>query len=242
MSENVIKITNLSKKYILKHQKPTLVENIFNFGKKEEIFALKDVNLKIKKGSKIGIIGNNGSGKTTLLKVIAGITNPTFGEVKVNGRVAALLDLQAGFHPELSGNENIYLNGMLLGMKKQEIKNSMNKIKDFANLGKFIETPFYTYSSGMALRLGFSIAIHSNPDILLMDDNTMFVGDKAFRQKIRDKVNQLNEKGKTVLFVTHWAEYLRENTDELVLLNKGQLIMKDCPDKVINYYSGLKKG
>jgi len=230
-----IKLSNISKKYILHHEKPTLVENIFSFRRKEEIWALKDINLEIKKGEKIGIIGDNGSGKTTLLKIISGITIPTTGKIEINGRVAGLIDLEAGFHPELTGEENIFFNGMLLGMSREEIKKRFKHIINFSGLGKFIDTPFYTYSSGMALRLGFSIAIHSNPDILLIDE-VLAVGDQEFGNKCLQKMQEFFRKKGTIVFVSHHLETIAKFCNKVALLERGGIKMIGESKKVIESY------
>jgi len=235
-----ISLRDISKKYILYHQKPTLVENIFKFGSKEEIWALKDINLEIKKGEKIGIIGDNGSGKTTLLKIITGITTPTSGEVKVNGRVAALIDLEAGFHPELTGEENIYLNGMLLGMSKKEIKEKYTQIIKYSGLGKFIDAPFYTYSSGMRLRLGFSLAIHSNPDILLIDE-VLSVGDQEFQEKSYQTIQNFFKQGKTIIFVSHNLPLVSRLCHRVAWWERGKIKMLNESKKVINAYQKTNK-
>jgi lipopolysaccharide transport system ATP-binding protein len=236
MNNNIaIKLTNISKKYVLRHEKPTLVENIFRFRKKEEIWALKDINLGIKKGEKFGIVGDNGSGKTTLLKIISGITVPTEGRVEITGRVAALINLEAGFHPELTGEENIFLNGMLLGMSKKEIKNKFKKIIRFSGLENFIDTPFYTYSSGMALRLGFSIAVHSDPDILLIDE-ILAVGDQEFQQKSFQKMQDFFKKGKTIVFISHYLPTVVKLCPKTAWLEEGKLKSLDVSKKVISQY------
>lgn len=239
-SEIAIKLTNVSKKYIIHHEKPTLVENIFSFRKKEEVLVLKDINLEVKKGEKLGIIGDNGSGKTTLLKIITGITAPTSGKVEINGRVAALIGFEAGFHPELTGEENIYLNGMLLGMNKKEIQEKFVQIIDFSELGKFIDAPFYTYSSGMKLRLGFSIAVHSNPDILLIDE-VLAVGDQEFQKKSYKKIQEFFKKGKTVIYVSHYLQSVLNLCEKTILLDKGKIILFDKSKKVISHYQKLLK-
>ena len=235
MDNIAIKLGNVSKKYILHHQKPTLVENIFKLGSKEIIWALKNINLEIKRGEKIGIIGDNGSGKSTLLKIITGITTATTGKIKVNGRVVALIDLEAGFHPELTGEENIFLNGMLLGMNKQEIKKSFDKIVEFSGLGKFIDAPFYTYSNGMALRLGFSIAIYSEPDILLIDE-ILEVGDQEFQKKSYQKMQELFEKGKTILFISHYLSSILKLCTKTLWLDNGKIKMFEKSKKTIKSY------
>ena len=156
-----VKLTNISKHYIIHHEKPTLVERVIN-GKNEKFKALDNINLEVKKGEILGIVGPNGSGKTTLLKIIAGITSPTTGKVKTSGRVVSLIDLEAGFHPELTGEQNIYLNGMLLGMSRKSISQKLRKIIEFADIGQFADAQLFTYSQGMKLRLGFSVVAFSS--------------------------------------------------------------------------------
>jgi len=237
MNNNIaIKLTNISKKYILRHEKPTLVENIFRFRKQEEIWALKNINMEIKKGEKVGIIGDNGSGKTTLLKIISGVTFPTKGQIETKGRVAALIDLEAGFHPELTGEENIFLNGMLLGMSRKEIKNKFKKIVEFSGLKNFIDTQFYTYSSGMALRLGFSIAIHSNPDILLIDE-LLAVGDQEFQQKSYKTMQDFFKKGKTVVYISHYLKDVARLCTRAIWLDKGKTKRSGLPKEIISLYN-----
>jgi ABC-type polysaccharide/polyol phosphate transport system ATPase subunit len=223
MKDFAVKLTSVSKKYIVHHEKPTLVENILKRKRKEEFFALKNINLTIQKGERLGIIGPNGSGKTTLLKIIAGITIPTTGSVKTNGRVVSLIELGAGFQQDLTGEENILLNGLLIGMKKEEIINNMKNIIEFAEIGSFIDAPFYTYSSGMALRLGFSIAVHANPDILLLDEN-MTVGDKYFNQKSHKFIQYLSQKKCTIILVSHSLSYINYFSSYRIYLKHGKVI------------------
>lgn len=230
-----IKLTNISKKYILHHEKPTLVENIFRFRRKEEIWALKDINLEIKKGEKIGIIGDNGAGKTTLLKIIAGITTPTTGNVEINGRIAALIGLEAGFHPELTGEENIYLNGMLLEMSKEEIKQQFTDIVKFSGLEKFIDVPLHTYSSGMKLRLSFSIMVFSNPDILLRDDAFIGSVDQEFHKRSSEVLKNLFKK-KTIFHVSHWPEIITNFCSKAIWLEKGKIKMVGESKRIIKVY------
>lgn len=235
MKKTAVKLTNISKRYILHHEKPTLVENIFKFGSKEEIWALKDINLEIKKGEKIGIIGDNGAGKTTLLKIITGITSPTTGNIEINGRIAALIDLAAGFHPELTGEENTYLNGMLLGMSKKEIRKNFTKIVQFSGLKRFIDVPLHTYSDGMKLRLGFSIAIHSNPDILLIDD-VLGIGDQDFRKKSYQAMQNFFKKGKTIIYISHHLPTVIKLCPKTIWLERGKIKMFGESKGVIKVY------
>lgn len=231
MSNLAIQLVNVSKKYILHHEKPTLMENIFKRQKTNEFWALKNITLEIKKGEKVGIIGDNGSGKTTLLKIMAQITQQTTGQVVTMGKVVSLIDLEAGFHPELTGEENIYLNAMLLGMNRQETKKRFKKIAEFADIGQFLDAPLYTYSSGMKLRLGFSIAAYADPDILLLDEN-LSVGDQDFQKKSMKKIQEFFKKGKTIILVSHWLEFIRENCRRVILMEKGRVKKDNIADKI----------
>jgi teichoic acid transport system ATP-binding protein len=185
----VVELANVTKIYTVHHEKPTLAEQLFSRESKEKFKALDDVSLKIFKGEKIGIIGRNGSGKTTILKIIAQITTPTSGAVRTEGKVVSLIDLTAGFHPDLSGYENIFLNGLLIGMSSDEINKQLQNIIDFADIGNFIYSPIYTYSEGMRLRLGFSVAVYSDPDILILDEG-IAAGDIDFQEKSGRKIEE----------------------------------------------------
>lgn len=220
--EVVISLSNISKKYTISHEKPTLAEDVsrmLRFQKKEEYWALKNVNLKIYKGEKVGFYGPNGAGKTTLLKIIAGISEPTKGSVRVRGRVVSLIDLEAGFHPDLTGQENVFLNGLIIGMSKEEIENKFNQIVDFAGIGDFITAPLYTYSSGMKLRLGFSVAIQAEPEILLLDE-VINMGDAEFKIKSNQLIQKMLYNNTTILIVSHWLDYLNRNCSKLIEINK----------------------
>lgn len=220
--ENIaIKLTGVSKKYHIHHEKPTLVEHLIK-GKNEEFWALKNINLTIKKGEKVGIIGSNGSGKTTLLKIITGIATPTFGKVVTNGKIVSLIDLEAGFHPDLTGYENIFLNSALLGMKKSEVIDKLDDIIKFADIKEFIDVPLFTYSEGMKLRLGFAVSINANPDILVLDEN-LSAGDINFQQKSQKKIEEFFQQGKTVILVSQWLEYIEKNCKRIYLLTSGSL-------------------
>lgn len=216
-----IRLENVSKKYTIHHEKPTLVEKLAR-GKDEEFWALKDVNLTIRKGERVGIIGPNGSGKTTLLKIIAGITTPTGGTVETYGKIVSLIDLEAGFHPDLTGIQNIYLNGMLLGMTQSEIQKKLVRVIHFADIKQFIDTPLFTYSNGMALRLGFSVAVHANPDILLLDEN-LSAGDIQFRKKAEHKIQQFYRQHKTVIIATHQLDFIRANCTRVLEMDNGKI-------------------
>ncbi len=219
-----IQLTNISKRYTIHHEKPTLVERLTS-GRDEEFWALKDINLTIKKGERVGIIGPNGSGKTTLLKVIAGITTPTSGTVKTHGKIVSLIDLEAGFHPDLTGEQNIYLNGMLLGMSKQENEKKMKSIIAYADIGRFIDIPLFTYSSGMKLRLGFSIAIHSYPDILLLDEGLSF-GDQNFTNRARHTLfSETSYRNKTIFMVYHDSKLLPKQCTQMIIMKRGGIVL-----------------
>ncbi|OGJ37525.1 MAG: hypothetical protein A2383_00685 [Candidatus Pacebacteria bacterium RIFOXYB1_FULL_39_46] len=224
--QTVIYFEKVCKKYVLKHQKPTLVGSFLGLESREKFEALKDVSFEIYSGEKVGIIGPNGSGKTTVLKMIAGITAPTTGKIITKGRIVSLIELEAGFHPELTGEENIFLNGLIVGMTRPEIEKKYKKIIQFSGLKKFIDSPLYTYSSGMSLRLGFSIAVHSDPDILLLDE-AIAVGDEEFRKKSLQKINQFYKQGKTIISVSHWLDYLKDHCTRIIWLEKGKLIQND---------------
>lgn len=219
-----ISLKNVTKIYEIHHEKPTFAEQfVLN---REKIFftSLEEINLVIKRGEKIGIIGQNGAGKTTLLKIIAGITTPNKGQVKTYGRIGSLIDLSAGFHPDLTGKENIFLNGLLLGMHRDEIKQKYQDIVDFAGIGNFINTSFYTYSSGMKLRLGFSVAVHADPDILILDEG-ISAGDEDFKSKSLKKIEEFLKQKKTILIVTHWLDFLEKNVDKIIWIDQGKIKM-----------------
>jgi ABC-type polysaccharide/polyol phosphate transport system ATPase subunit len=210
MDKNIaINLKNIRKTYLLHHEKPTFVESVIKKRNSEIFIAIDNLNLKINKGERVGIMGSNGSGKTTLLKLMSHITVPDQGEVFTKGRVVSLIDLNAGFHPDLTGEENIFLNGLVLGLTRQEIIKNYKNIIEFADINKFIDSPLYTYSSGMRLRLGFSVAIHSNPDILVLDEN-ISVGDQDFKTKIDSKINELSKMKKTIVLVTQYKQYLEK--------------------------------
>lgn len=238
MQNNVaIKLLNISKRYYIHHEKPTLVERIVD-GKNDKFWALRNLTLTIQKGDRLGIIGPNGSGKTTLLKIITGITTATSGIVDVTGRVISLIDLEAGFHPDLTGIQNIYLNGIILGMKNDEISSQLKKIIKFADIGKFIDTELYTYSQGMKLRLGFSIAVHANPDILVLDEN-IAVGDQVFRKSAYEKLRTFIKAGKTIVVASHDLAFIKNHCNRAIELDKGKIVRKGDPNKIVNRYLNM---
>lgn len=229
-----VTLISVSKKYEIHHEKPTLVEK-FVKGNNETFWALKNINLTIKKGERVGIIGPNGSGKTTLLKLIAGITTPTAGSITTHGKVVSLIDLQAGFHEDLTGEQNIYLNGMLLGLSKKEIDNKIHQIIQFADIRQFIDAPLFTYSQGMALRLGFAIAVYTCSDILILDEG-LSVGDQNFQEKARQKLNALLKKGITVVYVSHIPTLLRKICQRFIVMNEGTIEKDGGITEFNNYF------
>ncbi len=229
-----IALNAVSKSYILHHHKPTFAERVLHGFRYERFVALKKVDLKIYQGEKVGIIGNNGSGKTTLLKIIAGIAVPTSGSVRTMGEVVSLIDLDSGFHPDLSGVENIFLNGLLIGMTKEKIEEKFTEIVDFADIGAYIDEPLYTYSEGMKLRLGFSIAAHADPDILILDEG-ISVGDQDFQEKSLKKIEEFFKAKKTIIVVTHDLNFLEENADKIIWIEKGK-VKAVGGISVINHY------
>src|SRR5438876_5052680 len=197
--------------------------------------ALKDVSFSVPKGSTYGVIGRNGSGKSTALKLVAGITKPTGGTVRVEGRISALIELGAGFHPEISGRENVFINGIMLGLTKREIQERFDEIVDFAELREFIDAPVKTYSSGMYMRLGFAVAIHVDPDVLLIDE-VLAVGDEGFTHKCLDKFAEFRHRGKTILLVTHSLNLVERFCDEALWLDGGRAMTHGDPKRVVGAY------
>jgi ABC-type polysaccharide/polyol phosphate transport system ATPase subunit len=202
----------------------------------EETFtALDGVSFEVPKGATFGVIGENGSGKSTLLKLVAGITKPTRGRLLVDGRVSALIELGAGFHPEISGRENVSINGIMLGLTRREVERRFDEIVDFAELREFIDAPVKTYSSGMYMRLGFAVAIHVDPDVLLIDE-VLAVGDEAFTRKCLDKIAEFHRRGKTILFVTHSLGLVEKMCDDVLWLRHGQAADRGDPKRVVDAY------
>lgn len=248
----VIVAEDISKKYIIDHQKVArknhTLRDIFSekvkhfFGKgeqdeveQEEFWAIRDVNFTVNQGDRVGIIGHNGAGKSTLLKILSKITEPTGGKVKIKGRVASLLEVGTGFHPELTGRENIFLNGAILGMKRQEIKNAFDSIVDFAGVEKFLDTPVKRYSSGMYVRLGFAISAHLSPDILIIDE-VLAVGDADFQKKSLGKMRDVSESGRTILFVSHNLAAVQSLCNRAFYFEHGKLKMQGDTTHVVNNY------
>jgi ABC-2 type transport system ATP-binding protein len=233
-----IKVNKVSKKFRLYDQRYTsLKERVIRLGKipHREFYALNNVDFSVSEGESIGILGRNGSGKSTLLKCIAGILRPSEGEVRVRGRLAAMLELGAGFHPELSGRDNIFLNGSLLGFSKKDIQRKFDEIVAFSELSKFIDTQVKHYSSGMFARLGFAVAINVEPDVLLIDE-VLAVGDEAFQAKCIEAVKNFQKQGKTIVLVTHAPDLVRANTTRALVLNEGVLISDATPGESIKVF------
>lgn len=238
----IISARDIGKKYLIHHNNVDLNEPIYNtpkknqrsFGEKilnafkkkhsqycEEFWALRNINFDIDQGERIGILGSNGAGKSTLLKILSQITEPTTGHVKINGNVASLLEVGTGFHPELTGRENIFLNGAILGMKKIDITKNFDAIVDFSGIEKFLDTPVKHYSSGMYIRLAFAVASHLNNDILIVDE-VLAVGDMSFQNKCLDRMRDITLEGRTVIFVTHNMKTIADFTERSILLENGQ--------------------
>ena len=258
MSDTVIRVENLSKKYVLRHQEEgrkykALRDVIANGAKslgrtllkpsgkpahdpgREEFWALKDVSFDIKQGDRVGIIGRNGAGKSTLLKLLSRITEPSKGSIRLKGRVASLLEVGTGFHPELTGRENIFLNGSILGMSKVEIQHKFDEIVAFAEVEKFLDTPVKRYSSGMYVRLAFAVAAHLEPEILIVDE-VLAVGDSTFQNKCLGRMKEVGQEGRTVIFVSHSMSAIQLLCDRCILLHKGNLKIDSEPNAAVQLY------
>jgi lipopolysaccharide transport system ATP-binding protein len=247
MSETVIKVENLHKKFCQSLKRSlfygTLDASRSMLGlpiekvdlRKNEFWALKEINFELKQGETLGLIGQNGSGKTTLLRLINGIFPPDKGRITINGRIGALIAVGAGFHPQMTGRENIYLNGTILGMTKRDLKRKIDEIIDFAEIGDFIDSPVATYSSGMTVRLGFSIAIHADIDLLLVDE-ILAVGDLGFILKCFNKIGELKRNGVSTLYVSHDMQGIVNLSNSVLFLHKGQVQYYGDPSKAISLY------
>ena len=265
MSIDIIRAEHLTKSYLLTHRsrdryttlRDALADGIGNLVRKlvlpgsvtpsrvretvETFLALRDVSFRVRQGERLGIIGRNGAGKTTLLKILSRITEPTGGQVAIRGRVASLLEVGTGFHPELTGRENIYLNGAILGMSKEEISRKFDEIVEFAEVERFLDTPVKRYSSGMYVRLAFAVAAHLEPDILIVDE-VLAVGDAPFQKKCMGKMKEAGKEGRTVLFVSHNLTAIRTLCDRAILLEHGNLIADSDPSAVIARYTNEEAG
>lgn len=249
MSEIVIQVENLYKKFCRSLKRSMLYGSLditrsmvsipYNRGKlrSKEFWALKNINLELRRGESLGIIGINGSGKSTLLRLITGIYPPDKGKITVRGRLGSLIAVGAGFHPHMTGKENIYLNGTILGMSKKEINTKLDEIVDFADIGEFLDAPVSTYSSGMYVRLGFAIAINSDPDIMLVDE-VLSVGDLSFQNKCLRKIYDMKRNQKSIMFVSHAMDSVRLVCDRIILLDHGEIIYAgDTDEAIMKYYS-----
>src|SRR5262245_37163271 len=233
-----VEVNRVSKRYLIRepsldNAKSGVWQKLLR--KRSEFWALKDVSFAISRGEALGIIGHNGAGKSTILKLLSSITAPTSGEIVIDGRLAALIEIGSGFHPELTGRENVYLNGSLLGMRRREISAKLNSIVEFAGVEHFIDTPVKFYSSGMYLRLGFSIAAHLDPEILLLDE-VLAVGDAAFQAKCLDRVTELKRAGTTIVFISHNLHAVARLCERTLLLRSGEIVMDGDTSKVIAEY------
>ena len=238
MSDFSVDVRDVSKRFRLAHGRhKSLKEKVIHRGRvpHEDFWALKDFSLEVKEGETVGILGRNGSGKSTLLKCICGVLQPTSGEVAVRGKLAGLLELGAGFQPDLSGRENIYLNGSLLGMTKREIDKVFDAIVDFSELDEFIDSAVKFYSSGMYVRLGFAVAVNVDPDILVIDE-VLAVGDERFQRKCIDRIKQFQREGRTILLVTHSPDQVRTVCDRAVVLSHGVLVGEGEPGEVVRIF------
>ena len=225
---NDLVLDRVSKRYFLHstpgpEHPPGRRRRLRPFGERQEFWAVRDISFELARGETLGIIGSNGAGKSTLLKLLSGITAPTTGEIHIRGRLSALIEVGSGFHPELTGRENIYLSGSILGMRRRELSDKLEAIIDFAGVRSFIDTPVKHYSSGMYLRLGFSIAAHLEPDILLLDE-VLAVGDAEFQVKCLDRVNQLHQGGRTIVFISHDLGAVERLCQHVVLMEHGRII------------------
>ncbi|WP_034620346.1 ABC transporter ATP-binding protein [Cellulomonas sp. URHE0023] len=231
MSTPVIEVTDLSKRFVIRKEK-SLKERLVNFGRsnqhKDDFWALRDIDLSISSGSTVGLIGPNGSGKSTLLKMIGGILQPTTGEVRLRGRLAALLELGAGFHPDLTGRENVYLNASILGLSRVQTDQHFDAIVDFSGIERFIDTQVKFYSSGMYVRLAFAVAVHVDPDILLVDE-VLAVGDEPFQRKCMDRIRGFQHDGRTIVLVTHSLDTVADLCDRAIVLESGRVIADGEP-------------
>ena len=245
----VIKAENLSKSYqIVKGQSSTtlrdaIANSLKSLRAKNEattFWALNNVSFEVKQGEVLGIIGRNGAGKSTLLKILSRITKPTRGRAELRGRVGSLLEVGTGFHAELTGRENVYLNGAILGMKHDEIKKKFDEIVAFAGYEDFLDTPVKHFSSGMYMRLAFSVAAHLEPEILIVDE-VLAVGDMEFQKKCLGKMDEVGKSGRTVIFVSHQLGTIAQMCHETMLIDKGKLVLKDATPKVLNAYLDLNK-
>jgi ABC-type polysaccharide/polyol phosphate transport system ATPase subunit len=238
-----IKVENVTQRFRVIHERPDTLRELFTRFFRHQVHvhdfeAVSNVSFQVHRGETVALVGRNGSGKSTLLKVVAGVYSPSAGSVQINGSIAPLIELGAGMHSELTGRENILLNGLLMGFSKQEMKEREQRILDFAEIGEFIDAPVKQYSSGMYMRLAFAVATEVDPDILIVDE-ILAVGDFAFQQKCMARLDHFRAAGKTILFVTHGMDQVVELCSRAILLDKGRLIMDGDPNEVVETYMSL---
>jgi len=257
MSELAIRVENISKQYRigLAQERPDTLRDLLMMGFRRfkhklsrkgsgryddpgHIWALKDVSFEVERGQVLGIVGRNGAGKSTLLKILSRVTDPTEGYGEIHGRVGSLLEVGTGFHPELSGRENIYLNGAILGMRREEINRKFDEIVEFSEVGKFIDTPVKRFSSGMYLRLAFAVAAHLEPEILVVDE-VLAVGDAEFQRKCLGKMNDVAQEGRTVLFVSHNMSAILRLTQETIVLDQGKIVLRSPTPEAVDHYLNM---
>lgn len=240
-SPDVVRLDGVSKRFTVLRDK-SVKERLLNVSTsrahREDFWALRDIDLTISAGTTIGLVGHNGSGKSTLLKLIGGILRPTSGSVSRRGRLAALLELGAGFHPDLTGRENVFLNAALLGLSRRETRAAFDRIVDFSGIGDFIDTAVKFYSSGMAVRLGFAVAVHVDPDLLLVDE-VLAVGDEAFQLKCIDKIREFQREGRTIIFVSHASQLVSQLCDRVAVLHHGSMIFDGETETGLRTFHGL---
>jgi lipopolysaccharide transport system ATP-binding protein len=260
MTSRVLTISNVGKRYVLQHQagggprdlRETVVDGLARIGRRlrrgpaglgegaEEFWALRDVSLEIEEGDVVGILGRNGAGKSTLLRLLSRITEPTTGEIRIRGRVGSLLEVGTGFHPDLTGRENIFLNGAILGMSRAEIRRKFERIVQFSEIERFLDTPVKHYSSGMYVRLAFSVAAHLDPEILIVDE-VLAVGDAAFQKKCLGRMSEVADEGRTILFVSHNVALIRSICRRGILIESGAIRFDGAAEQAANIYlAGLE--
>jgi ABC-type polysaccharide/polyol phosphate transport system ATPase subunit len=243
MEAPAIRVENVTQRFRVIHERPDTLRELFAKFLRHQVSyhdfdAVKNVSLEVPRGQMVGIIGRNGSGKSTLLKIIAGVYRPTAGKVTVHGKLAPLIELGAGFHHELTGRENILLNGLLMGYSKSEMRHREQAIIEFAEIGEFIDAPVKQYSSGMYMRLAFAVATEVNPEILVIDE-ILAVGDAPFKQKCFERIEAFRASGKTILFVAHDMDQILRYCDRTVLLEKGETMAQGDPTEVVEVYKTL---
>lgn len=239
----VVQLSNASKRFVIRKDK-ALKDRVVNFARsnrhKDDFYALRDVNIDIRSGETVGLVGHNGSGKSTLLKMVGGIIPPSSGSSSRRGQIAALIELGAGFHPDLTGRENIFMNGSIFGLTRRQVQERYEDIVEFSGIREFIDTQVKFYSSGMYVRLAFSIAVHVDPDILLVDE-VLAVGDEAFQEKCMERIRQFQREGCTIVLVSHSAEQIRDMCDRVVVLNHGEVVYDGPTDDGLGVLSATFK-